>query len=508
MISLRGLLEPLGAQDHAEVDELRRRVVELLGVEEAELAQVAQRLGRRLRERVEVERRAASARRCGSRSAGVRIVLPAPGGPPMTDDRALREPAVRTARRGCERRSRAGPGRLLVGSPSPSAGGSTLESAAWSAGVRMSAVRLPRTVRNSSRMSRSPAARSWTARVYDMLVQRAEVGSRLVVDRDRGTGRGGWRRRCYRIGTAIATRVTAPRVLVGAVQTACSAASNPRSSCAGVGLRRKPPPAMRRRRRHVGRRGGCRSKCCSFVDRSGAPGKGRVNQRGPAVKQPAARFGAAAPGNGSDGRLAVNGAPACPVRGTRVTDMRRADGFVAAMFAALVVVYAMHALSMDLWDDALFSCGSATTSSPTRVPAWNVADGPVHGNTSQLFRLRHGSPGARRRRPLPRRREAVPRGLDRDRVPGHGQHRPPLVTVRRPRSRGGPALRARRPDDPLLVSSGMETLFALAVLAIFLRVLAERDLREQEGRPTARWSAALAALPGLGVPRASGHERR
>ena len=53
-MSLKGFLESLRPQDHAEVDELDS-LIELFGIEEAELAQVAQGLRRRLGKGVEVK---------------------------------------------------------------------------------------------------------------------------------------------------------------------------------------------------------------------------------------------------------------------------------------------------------------------------------------------------------------------------------------------------------------------------------------------------------------------
>ena len=85
-----GLLEPLGPQDDAEIDELDSGL-DLGLVEELELAQVAQGLGRRLRERVEVEH-ACLGRGVVEADLLGEDRLARPGRPAEDGDRSLRQP--------------------------------------------------------------------------------------------------------------------------------------------------------------------------------------------------------------------------------------------------------------------------------------------------------------------------------------------------------------------------------------------------------------------------------
>jgi hypothetical protein len=63
-------------------------------------------------------------------------------------------------------------------------------------------------------------------------------------------------------------------------------------------------------------------------------------------------------------------------------------GFFAAIFFALCSLWTMRALgSNDFWDDALFFQRIGFNLVHHGVAAWNVSEGPVQGNTSQLFQL-------------------------------------------------------------------------------------------------------------------------
>jgi hypothetical protein len=59
--------------------------------------------------------------------------------------------------------------------------------------------------------------------------------------------------------------------------------------------------------------------------------------------------------------------------------------FVA--YGVIVIIATVRALSQQTWDDALFFQRFGFNIVHAGVAAWNVADGPVHGSTSQLFQL-------------------------------------------------------------------------------------------------------------------------
>jgi len=148
-----------------------------------------------------------------------------------------------------------------------------------------------------------------------------------------------------------------------------------------------------------------------------------------------------------------------------------------AAFAGITALYTYRSLSNDPWDDALFFERIGTNIVRHGVAAWNVADGPVHGNTSQLFQVVAAASVAL--------------------APGHYQLAIKmflgvslviafalltwLIASRLlPRDRDdrlGPCgvliCGLSAPTIQLLGGSGMETLFVLAVLAGFLCVLAE-----------------------------------
>jgi len=62
-------------------------------------------------------------------------------------------------------------------------------------------------------------------------------------------------------------------------------------------------------------------------------------------------------------------------------------GVLRAAYALLVGAATLRALARPLWDDALFFQRVGFNIVHSGVAAWNVEDGPVHGNTSQLLQL-------------------------------------------------------------------------------------------------------------------------
>jgi hypothetical protein len=135
------------------------------------------------------------------------------------------------------------------------------------------------------------------------------------------------------------------------------------------------------------------------------------------------------------------------------------------VFALVCALAAWRAQSQRIWDDALFFQRFAHNISRAGVAAWNVADGPVHGNTSQLFQL-----------------AAVPVAAI---TPHHYQAAIKVWlaislfaafawSARRLRGEGLAIALCGfcMPTLVLLAGSGMETLTALAALAVFFAVLA------------------------------------
>jgi hypothetical protein len=59
----------------------------------------------------------------------------------------------------------------------------------------------------------------------------------------------------------------------------------------------------------------------------------------------------------------------------------------AASAVVLVGLYTVAALTREMWDDALFFKRIGVNLVDHGTAAWNVADGPVHGSTSQLFQM-------------------------------------------------------------------------------------------------------------------------
>jgi hypothetical protein len=66
---------------------------------------------------------------------------------------------------------------------------------------------------------------------------------------------------------------------------------------------------------------------------------------------------------------------------------RTVAGICVAAFAGIVGLYTFNALSHDVWDDALFFERFGVNIVEHHVAAWNVDEGPVYGNTSQLFQF-------------------------------------------------------------------------------------------------------------------------
>ena len=160
------------------------------------------------------------------------------------------------------------------------------------------------------------------------------------------------------------------------------------------------------------------------------------------------------------------------------------------LFVALLLAGFRYALTQDLWDDALFFWRFGYNIVHHGVAAWNPADGPVHGNTSQLFQFVSAGMVA-----------AVPGGYH-VAIKGFlagclGMTALALGVVSVDGQRpdvGVLLLGLVAPPTVLLMSSGMETLFAMAVLAGFYLVLSRRP----HGDLTPTYLVGLAAAQ-LGV---------
>lgn len=174
--------------------------------------------------------------------------------------------------------------------------------------------------------------------------------------------------------------------------------------------------------------------------------------------------------------------------------MTRFRWLTSAIFVALVGVYTIHGLSSDLWDDALFFQRFGRNIVAHGTAAWNVADGPVHGNTSQLFQLVAATataiaPGGYH--------VAIKVFLAICLVATYGLLAGALRTWQPPDARGDLGARVTllcglaSPTALLLVSSGMETPFAWAVLALSLLVLARLDTDDAR---SSRWLAVAVVL--------------
>ncbi|MEN0064120.1 MAG: hypothetical protein AAGA48_18355 [Myxococcota bacterium] len=163
---------------------------------------------------------------------------------------------------------------------------------------------------------------------------------------------------------------------------------------------------------------------------------------------------------------------------------------MAGGFALVVALATFDALRRDLWDDALFLLRFANNFVTHGVFAWNVADGPVHGNTSQLFQLVATAvvgvaPGAY---------HVTIKLLSGFALVATWVTS--AVTLRRLREpEPGPLYvllcGLTAPTVLGIVSSGMETLLALWVLATFLLIVA--ILFERGVRSTAAETAMFAA---------------
>lgn len=173
--------------------------------------------------------------------------------------------------------------------------------------------------------------------------------------------------------------------------------------------------------------------------------------------------------------------------------MTRSRWLTTAAFAGVVGLYTVYALTKDLWDDALFFQRFGHNVVAHGVAGWNVEDGPVHGNTSQLFQavavaITALFPGWYH--------VAIKLVLGLSTVATFGIGLGVLGRWQPATERADPgppvvlfcALSA--PTALLLIGSGMETAFAGAVLATALWVLAKRD-----GAPiSVGWAAATVGV--------------
>jgi hypothetical protein len=153
------------------------------------------------------------------------------------------------------------------------------------------------------------------------------------------------------------------------------------------------------------------------------------------------------------------------------------------VFALIIAMTVIRALGHPVWDDALFFQRIGFNIVHSGVAAWNVADGPVHGSTSQLFQLVAAALVAI--------------------APSHYQLAVRLllgvclfsafwlVTAMTPR--GGSRLTLVfcafcAPTLLLLVESGMETLLALDAVALALLVV-DRARERRFGSPMREFGA-------------------
>ncbi len=67
--------------------------------------------------------------------------------------------------------------------------------------------------------------------------------------------------------------------------------------------------------------------------------------------------------------------------------MRRLTWVMLLVAGAVFALHTLGAFAVDPWDDALFFKRFAVNTVEHGVAAWNVDEGPVHGNTSQLLQL-------------------------------------------------------------------------------------------------------------------------
>ena len=169
-------------------------------------------------------------------------------------------------------------------------------------------------------------------------------------------------------------------------------------------------------------------------------------------------------------------------------------------FAVTVAFQTVFALSSDLWDDALFFQRIGRNIVHHGVAAWNVADGPVHGSTSQLFQMVAAAVvaiaphhyhlavkillGAALVCLLIVLGRALPHDRDTPREEGDQSWARLAVLL----------CGLCAPTAQLLIASGMETLVAMLVLAVFLLVLLRVRARAFGSRP-----AELAAFTGAQV---------
>jgi hypothetical protein len=79
--------------------------------------------------------------------------------------------------------------------------------------------------------------------------------------------------------------------------------------------------------------------------------------------------------------------------------MRRLAWMGLCVAGAVFALHTLGQMAVDPWDDALFFKRFALNTLDHGVAAWNLSDGPVHGNTTQLFQLLSTGPRSWRRSP-------------------------------------------------------------------------------------------------------------